>query len=352
MRFHLLALPNAMTTKAYSLDGFASATIRMARLLKELGHHVTLYAGEENEAPCDELVTVITKEEQEVLLAGLDYQYAGFFGQKCYPLWALANGRIIREISKRKQPRDFILTIGGVSQEDIAKANPDLMAVEYSIGYISSFSRYRVYESHTWRSMSTARQGSEDGRFFDDVIPLPFDESEFVFTDQKEPFVLYVGRLTIKKGLEIACKAAKEAGLELKLIGHGDPSLITYGEYLGALPQDERNHWMSKASVLIAPTLYMEPFGSVVVEAAMSGTPAVTTDWGAFTETVEHGKTGYRCKYMGEFVKGLHDAFKLDIHYIRKRALEKYSLHNLKHDYQKYFNRLMLLWGSGWDSLH
>jgi hypothetical protein len=37
-------------------------TIKFARLLKMMGHTVILYASEENEAPCDELVTVITKE--------------------------------------------------------------------------------------------------------------------------------------------------------------------------------------------------------------------------------------------------------------------------------------------------
>jgi hypothetical protein len=90
-RVNLIALPNVQTTSAYSLDGFCTATIRMAKLLKELDYYVTLYASEQNEAPCDELVTVITMEEQVVLLDGVDYQYAGFFGQKCFPLWALAN---------------------------------------------------------------------------------------------------------------------------------------------------------------------------------------------------------------------------------------------------------------------
>lgn len=328
------------------------ATIRMARLLKELGHHVILYASEENEAPCDEFVTVITIEEQKTLLGEVEYQYAGFFGDKCYPLWALANARMVREIAKRKEPRDFILTIGGASQKQVADAHSDLMTVEYSVGYISCFSKYRVYESHVWRAMTAARQGSEDGRFVDATIPLFFDENEFTYNQNKEPFILYVGRLTIKKGLEIACRSAEAAGVQLNVIGHGDDKLVTHGaKYLGALSMAERNEWMSRASAIIAPTIYIEPFGSVVVEAALCGTPAITTDYGGFVETVEHGRTGFRCSYLGEFVQAIKNVRSLDTKRIRKRAVEKYSLHNLKHDYQRYFDKLMLLWDEGWDTL-
>jgi glycosyltransferase involved in cell wall biosynthesis len=351
MRFHLLALPNIQTTKAYSLDGFCMATIRMAKLLKELGHEVLLYASEENEAPCDELITVISKKEQTQILGACEYQYAAL-NNNAYPLWELANNRIISAIGKRKMPRDFILTIGGTSQSKIASAHPDLMTVEYSIGYVSSFSKYRVYESHYWRAWSSGTQGKIDGEFFDEVIPLFFDESEFKYREEKEPFALYVGRLIPKKGLVIACEAAEKAGMKLKVIGHGDPSLITHGgEYLGPVTAEERNDWMSRASVLICPTIYIEPFGSIAVEAQMCGTPVVSTAFGGFIETVEHGRTGFHCNYIGQFVRGLQDCEHLDRKYIRDRAVEKYSYHNVKHQYQRYFDRLMLLWDQGFQSL-
>jgi glycosyltransferase involved in cell wall biosynthesis len=327
------------------------ATIRMARLLKELGHRVILYASEENEAPCDELVQVITKEEQKVLLDGMDYQYAALCNRG-YPLWALSNNRSIIEIGKRKEERDFILTIGGTSQEPVALAHPDLMTVEYSIGYMSQFAKYRVYESHVWRAWSTASQGGTDGRFFDAVIPLFFDEDEFEYHPVKEPFVLYVGRLIPKKGVAIACQAAEAAGVPLKVIGHGDTSLITNGaEYLGPLNASDRNEWMKRAQALLCPTIYLEPFGSVAVEAQLCGTPVISTDYGGFVETVEHGQTGFRCSYLGEFVQAIHRSTSLDAKYIRKRAVAKFSMHNIKHDYQRYFDRLMCLWDKGWNSL-
>lgn len=350
-RVHLLGLPSAGTTRDYHLCGFTQATIRFDRLLEGLGYHVTLYGSEENEAPCDELVTVITKEEQATILNGMPYQIAALHNQAA-PLWALANNRMISAIGKRKEPRDFICTIGGTSQEPVARAHPDLMTVEYSIGYVSSFADYRVYESHVWRAMTHGFQNQIDGRFFDDVIPLFFDPLEFQMNKPSDPpFALYVGRLIPKKGLSIACKAAAKAGIPLKVIGHGDTSLVTDGaEYLGEVSVAERNDWMSRATALLCPTLYVEPFGSVAVEAQMCGTPVISTDFGGFVETVEQGKTGFRCRFMGEFFQALHDVSGLDRSYIRQRAIEKYAMDSVKLDYQRYFERLLMLWEKGWET--
>lgn len=360
MRFHLLALPSAQTTKAYDLCGFTQATIRFAKLLKGLGHTVILYASEENEAECDELVTVITKEETETLLSsttnpktGLPdptpYQYA--YIEAWSPIWQLANARMIKEIAKRKEPRDFICSISGYSQESVARAHPDLMFVEYSIGYTGSFSKYRVFESRAWQHCTYATQQIGDVRYWDTVIPLFYEPDEFPFLDKKEPFALYVGRLIERKGLVIACRAAQAAGIPLKVIGHGDKSLVTHGaEYLGELKTPERNEWMSRARCVLTPTIYIEPFNQVAVESQFCGTAVIATDLGGFTETIEHGKTGYRCNYLGEFVRAIHDCKTLDPAYIRQRAVDKYSIAAVAPDYQRYFDRLFLLWGKGWDT--
>lgn len=349
MRFHLLALPNTQTTKAYSLDGFAQCTIRFARVLKELGHYVTLYGSEENEAPCDEFVSCISKADQITLLGASEYQHAAI--DERYPLWQMANVKMAIEVGRRKQPRDVLCLIGGASQKYVADSYPDLMCVEYSIGYQGSFSPYRVFESHVWRHWTYAHQNIDDGRFFDAVIPVFFDPAEFPVCYEPEDYFLYCGRFVRRKGVQIACDAAKAAGVKLYNIGHAKEFLPTYGENLGALPVEERNKWMSKAKAVFTPTQYIEPFCCVAVEAMMCGTPVISTDFGAFVETVEHGKTGFRCSYLGEFVKAIKDVESLDRNYIAERARRLYSIEAVKTQYQAYFDRLSLLWNGGWNSL-
>jgi glycosyltransferase involved in cell wall biosynthesis len=349
MRFHLLALPNTQTTRAYSLDGFSQATIRFARMMKSLGHEVVLYASEENEAPCDELVTVITKEEQRVLLGKSEYQYAAIDDR--YPLWQLSNARTVEQLAKRKQPRDFVCLIGGGSQKAVLDAHPELMGVEYSIGYLGNFAKYRVFESYAWMHHCYGMQGIEDGRFFDTVIPVFFDPAEFEFRVNPEDYFLYAGRLVPRKGIQIACEAATRAGVKLKIIGHGSPELITGGhEYLGAVDVETRNNVMSRAKAVFCPTVYVEPFCCVAVEAQLCGTPVISTDFGGFTETVEQGKTGFRCSYLGEFVKALGSINSIDRTYVRDRAVKNYSIESVKWKYESYFKKLQLLWDGGWYS--
>lgn len=351
-RLHLLGLPNAPVNLDYSLDGFAAAGFRFATMMKSLGHTVYLYGAENSNAPCDEFIPIISERERIALCKGFEFQQA--YMESHFPLWQRSNAAATAEISYRKQPGDLLLTIGGASQAPVFQYHNDLLPVEYSIGYSGCFCNHRVFESYAWMHTCYANQGIFDGRFFDTVIPLFFDHTQFTddYANNKDDYFLYVGRLTPRKGIGIACQAATAAGVKLKVIGHGDPKLITGGhEYVGAVDWKTRNEMMAKARGLLAPTQYVEPFGATVVEAQMCGTPVITTDFGAFTETVEHGKTGFRCSYLGEFVRAIKTVETLDPYYIRARALKTYSMDVLKYDYQRYFDRLNLLWKDGWQTI-
>lgn len=358
MRFHLLALPNAPVHPDFSLDGFAVATHRFARMMRSLGHHVILYGAEGSDTSvCDEFVQVISDRERRALLEkapvnNCEYQHVVM--DETRALWQRTNPAMAAEVALRKQPRDFLLTIGGASQKPVFDFNPDLMPVEYSIGYSGNFGPNRVFESYAWMHHCYGLQQATNVRFFDTVIPLFFDPDEFPFEEEPEDYFLYVGRFIERKGIGIACEAATKAGVKLKLVGHGgDRKLITGGhEIVGAVDWQTRNQLMSKARALIVPTTYLEPFNAAAVEAQMCGTPVISTDCGGFTETVEQGSTGFRCSYLGEFVRAMDNVETLSRTYIRMRATKKYSMWELRYDYQRYFDRLSLLWTKeGWNTV-
>lgn len=344
MRIHLLAPPNAPTETSFYLDGFIQATLRFNKLLKDAGHEVYLYGN-----GCSSFLDTITWEEQKMILNGASYHIAT--ADNFPKLWEVANRRAIEYIRQTKQPGDIICHIGGIGHKAVSDAFPDIPTVEWSIGYEASYAPFRIFESNAWRHATYGMRQPQ--RFFDDTIPLFFDSAQFPFRREKKGYALFVGRLTPAKGLHIACRAAKEAGIPLKVIGDGDRSLVIDGaEYIGAVDDNTKAEYMADASVLICPTQYTEPFGSVAVEAQLCGTPVVSTDWGGFTETVEHGVTGFRCHYLGEFVAALKKAPRLNPDVIVNRALHKYSMATATVAYNRYFYRLRQLWNEGWYSLN
>ena len=226
------------------------------------------------------------------------------------------------------------------------------MAVEYSIGYVGTYAKYRVFQSEAWRHVVYGAQNlaNDGGRFFDTVIPGFFDPAAFP-VHEPEDYVCYVGRFIPKKGVAVVCEAARRAGVKLKLIGHGDASIITYGENLGAVNEATRNEVMAKARALICPTIYVEPFGCISPEAQMCGTPVISTDFGGFTESVRHGMTGYRCTMLGEFVDAIHRVELLDRAQIRQMAIDRFSMDTAARSYTEYFRRLNTLWTDGWKTM-
>lgn len=108
-------------------------------------------------------------------------------------------------------------------------------------------------------------------------------------------------------------------------------------ELLGILNPEQRSWWMSRATAVLVPTLYLEPFGGVGVEAMLSGTPILTTNFGVFPEYNINGVTGFRCDMFRDFTKALSMVDSLDRMAIRKHA-ERYLMNNVKWEYNKWFD--------------
>ena len=54
---------------------------------------------------------------------------------------------------------------------------------------------------------------------------------------------------------------------------------------------------------------------------------------------------------LGEFVRAVEAVQGLNRAYIRNRAVEKYSMHNLRAAYDEYFYRVSLLNAEGWNTV-
>ena len=105
---------------------------------------------------------------------------------------------------------------------------------------------------------------------------------------------------------------------------------------------------MAEAAAFLCPTQYIEPLGNVALEAQTSGTPVICTDWGGFSESVQHGYTGFRCRTMDQFVWAANHIHEINPAACRQWSLSNYSMDRVGLMFQEYFQSLLDLDGGGW----
>ena len=143
--------------------------------------------------------------------------------------------------------------------------------------------------------------GVRNGSKFD--RDLSWIDKKYKFEHDK--VVLFTGRLTMQKGVEYLIKAASEIKAEILILGDGPErneleSLIakyklTNVHMLGYFSQrvDKINDFYLRADVYVAPSVWDEPLGLVILEAMAQKTPVVVTRKGGVGTVVKDGYNGY-----------------------------------------------------------
>jgi glycosyltransferase involved in cell wall biosynthesis len=116
--------------------------------------------------------------------------------------------------------------------------------------------------------------------------------------------VLFAGRLTPDKGVEPLLEAWRRSRGwhtgRLLLAGTGPLEPVARAvepryrvSLLGLLDREQVIEAMRASRLVVMPSIWDEPFGRVVVEAASLGRPSIVSDRGALPSLVEDGTTGW-----------------------------------------------------------
>lgn len=400
-RFHLLTLVHLPQCSTFLSCAYTQKNRKLARMLTSLGHEVFFYGAEGSDileyCNSKNLHFVQTHSLSDIRAdygdgyehpdgngLGYNWRAMGFKDdmnvRPYYPSTLKFYDACIKYINKIKKEDDFLLCTLGQYHKKIADSVRLFLTCEPGIGYRGSVSTtFRAFESPYIQNFlygSADPFKGIDGKYYDRVIPNYFDPDDISFSNKKKDYYLFIGRLTKRKGIMIAYLATKALHKKLIIVGQGamiDSRGFLVGkgnnfeipndsdwEFAGYADVLKRKELMANATATFTPTQYLEPFGGTHIESMLSGTPAITTDFGVYPYTIPdylNGKVGFRCNTLQDFVDAAKAANKVDHKFIRKYA-ERFLMDNVKWEFQNWFEDLYNLYESeykkpkkGWSRL-
>ncbi len=139
-----------------------------------------------------------------------------------------------------------------------------------------------------------------------EVVPNPLRVDEWPFRSEKEPWALWIGRMSPVKGPHRAIAAAREARMPLVIAGPVQPGQREFFErevephvdgravrYVDEVGGQAKRDLFAGAAALLMPIRWPEPFGMVMVEAMACGTPVIAFPEGSVPEVVCDGTSGF-----------------------------------------------------------
>lgn len=188
------------------------------------------------------------------------------------------------------------------------------------------------------------------------VVPnaVDLDALQFVHADEKDRYLLVLARICPDKGQHHAIEVARRAGLRLVLAGKVDPgsedyfaeevephlggSEVTWLENVGGA---EKAGLLARATALLSPITWPEPFGLSMVEAMVSGTPTIAFRQGAAPELIDDGRTGFVVATVDEMVQAVGDVGQIDPARCSLLARNRFSPDAMVEAYLRVYERVL-----------
>lgn len=128
-------------------------------------------------------------------------------------------------------------------------------------------------------------------------------------TISETPLIVFAGRLDRTKGVDVLLRAMKRVHNKFpfaKLLIAGDGNFQRVLEkltqdlqisdcvtFLGYVERNDMDSLFESAWIQVAPALWDEPFGNVILEAMMRGTVPIASDVGGYQELIQNGINGF-----------------------------------------------------------
>ncbi|WP_229675042.1 glycosyltransferase family 4 protein [Terrabacter tumescens] len=180
------------------------------------------------------------------------------------------------------------------------------------------------------------------------------DVDSFPYREDKDDYVLFLGRFHPQKAPHLAVQAARRAGVRIILAGkcteevehdyYRDelaPVLGPDAVEVGVADPALKRRLLAGARCLVFPIRWEEPFGLVMVEAMACGTPVVALARGAAPEVIAQGRTGFVLDRPEQLAGAITDCASLEPADCRRHVSSRFSLDAMATGYENAYRRVL-----------
>jgi len=178
------------------------------------------------------------------------------------------------------------------------------------------------------------------------------DLNQFDFRPEPDDYLLFFGRIHHDKGAREAIEIARACNRKLILAGiiqddtyyhqyikpHLDNNNVVYTGSVGPV---QRNQLLGKATALLHPINFNEPFGLSVIESMACGTPVIAFNKGSMPELIENGKSGFLVNTVEEAIDAVARIKDIDRRYCRRHVEQNFTASQMVEKYIQVYETIL-----------
>ncbi|EAZ92797.1 glycosyltransferase family 4 protein [Crocosphaera chwakensis] len=308
------------------------------------GHEVTLFATADSQ-------TLATLEPG----AKTALRHSNLSSEECMIYTQMQLARVFERAD------EFDLIHSHVGQDAFSFADRSTTPTVHTIhGYFPPLSKklYKQHYDQNFISISEAQQRYIKQLNYVGTVYNAIDIDRYTFNPEPEnpPYLAFLGRMSKCKGPHIAIEIAKRTRIPLKIAGKIDHSNEKFfhekieplidGEqiiFVGELTSKEKNQFLGGALATLFPISWNEPFGLVMIESMICGTPVIASKRGSTPEIIVDGKTGFLCdeddiKGMSAGVCRIVEINREDCH---RHVTKNFTVKQMVDGYEQVYEKLL-----------
>ncbi len=181
---------------------------------------------------------------------------------------------------------------------------------------------------------------------------LPLEN--YPFQKNHGQYLLFVGRISLEKGLHFAIDVAVNLNMPLIIAAKLDLEEADYFntyinprlnndhvKWIGEVDEKKRNELMKGALCLLHPVTWPEPFGLTMVEAMACGTPVIAFRRGSIPEIIKDGKTGFIVEDLEEMIEAVDKIYSIDRMECRRYVISKFNSKTMTEKYLHVYEAIL-----------